>query len=247
MRHWDRYGVLQMLLRQAHRDLWSKVRPLWLPNAVFGHGPDHAVRAYRHAMQIGGEMSADLLVVGAACLMMDSGLDVKAGRTGHVKRSIDICRTVCRGLPLLAPACEQIVAAIDSHEGDGSVEARSLEAIVVRDSDTLDRLGFPGIRMTLLYGQWIGRSAFHPKDPLCLNRDPDLDGYTLDYLRYLDTLAGRVVTPLARNIVSVKQEESLRFWRALEPGLGRYSPAGHRQLLLLLASLRSKARQGRDV
>lgn len=234
-----RHPALPSEIALVHRLLWRRVRPRWLPNAAFGHGPDHAIRAYRHGLRLGHDEEACLLVVGAACLLMDSGLDISAGRTGHVERSAAIGRSLCEEIPQLSQARDQIVAAIESHEGDGVPIARSREAIVVRDSDTLDRLGFSGIRMTLLYGAWIGRSAFHPRDPLCLQREPDLECYTLDYVRYLDALSARVVTSSALSTVASKRLELEVFWRELERRTGPEFPANHSDLLSLVARLRS--------
>src|ERR1022692_2391301 len=82
-----------------------------------------------------------------------------------------------------------------------------MEAVCVRDSDTLDRLGFTGIRMTLQYGVWIGRPVCHPTDPLCRERTPDLNGFTMDYVRFLESLPQRLMTPLARGKSKEKQEQ----------------------------------------
>jgi uncharacterized protein len=82
-----------------------------------------------------------------------------------------------------------------------------MEAVCVRDSDTLDRLGFTGIRMTLQYGVWIGRPLCHPTDPLCCERIPDLNGFTMDYVRYLESLPERLMTVLARSISKEKQTQ----------------------------------------
>jgi uncharacterized protein len=79
--------------------------------------------------------------------------------------------------------------------------------LVVRDSDTLDRMGLTGVRMTLTYGTWIGRPVCHPKDPLCEHRKPELDQYTVDYLRHLYTLQPALSTPSGRAIGDRKLKE----------------------------------------
>jgi hypothetical protein len=82
-----------------------------------------------------------------------------------------------------------------------------IEAVCVRDSDTLDRLGFTGIRMTLQYGVWLKRALCHPIDPLCRERTPDLNCFTMDYVRYLESLPRLLMTPVARSYSEEKQKQ----------------------------------------
>ena len=179
----------------VHRELWGAVRHHWSPNAVLGHGEDHAHRTYRHAMSLATRERADILVAGAACYLMDAGLEPVQGRTGHVERSLAIAERLCTQIDGLRRRRALVLAAVTHHEAecDPPPDAPP-EVWIVRDSDTLDRLGYTGIRMTLAYGVWAGRPLCHPRDPLCLERVPDLDGYTLDYVRHLATLVPRLAT-----------------------------------------------------
>jgi len=61
--------------------------------------------------------------------------------------------------------------------------------------------------MTLQYGVWLGRTLCHPTDPLCCERTPDLNAFTMDYVRYLESLPQRLMTPLARSNSKEKQEQ----------------------------------------
>jgi len=179
----------------VHRELWGRVRHHWTPNAVFGHGEDHAHRTHRQAVALAAREQADATAAGAACYLMDAGLERRRGRAGHVERSLIIAEELCEQMDGLRPHRALILAAVAHHEAECDPPADApAEVWIVRDSDTLDRLGYTGIRMTLAYGVWAGRPLCHPHDPLCLEREPDLDGYTLDYVRHLATLLPRLRT-----------------------------------------------------
>jgi hypothetical protein len=131
-----------------------------------------------------------------------------SGREGHIERSLQIASALCEEMPELAGVRDLLLTTIRYHEVELPFPGQlPMEAVCVRDSDTLDRLGFTGIRMTLQYGVWIGRALCHPTDPLCRERTPDLNAFTMDYVRYLESLPQRLTTPLARSNSKEKQEE----------------------------------------
>jgi uncharacterized protein len=192
----------------VHQRVWRAVRHYWEPNRIHGHGPDHAMRTYSLGLQLAAAERADPLVVGAGCYLMDAGLRPDVGRTEHIERSLQIASALCEDMPELAGVRDLLLTAIRYHEAELAFPAPlPIEAVCVRDSDTVDRLGFPGIRMTLQYGVWIGRALCHPTDPLCRQRTPDLDGFSMDYVRYLESLPPRLITPLARSISREKQTQ----------------------------------------
>jgi uncharacterized protein len=192
----------------VHQRVWQAVGHYWEPNAIHGHGPDHAMRAYSMGLQLAAAEAADPLVVGAGCYLMDAGLRPDIGREGHIERSLQIASALCERMPELASVRDLLLTAIRYHEAEIEFPAQlPMEAVCVRDSDTVDRLGFPGIRMTLQYGVWIRRALCHPTDPLCREREPDLNGFTMDYVRYLESLPPRLITPLARSIAREKLKQ----------------------------------------
>jgi uncharacterized protein len=130
------------------------------------------------------------------------------GRIGHIERSLQIASTLCEEISELGSVRDLLLTTIRYHEAELAFPvALPNEAVCVRDSDTLDRLGFTGIRMTLQYGVWIGRPLYHPTDPLCRERTPDLNGFTMDYVRHLEVLPHLLTTPLARSRSREKQEQ----------------------------------------
>jgi uncharacterized protein len=200
--------MLAAEVEAVHQRLWQAVRHYWEPNTIHGHGPDHATRAYSIGLQLAAAEGADPLVVGAGCYLMDAGLRPDVGRAEHIERSVQIASALCEEIPELASVRDLLFTTVRYHEAEIEFPAQlPIEAVCVRDSDTVDRLGFPGIRMTLQYGVWIGRALCHPTDPLCCERTPDLNGFTMDYVRYLESLPPRLMTPLARSIAREKQEQ----------------------------------------
>jgi len=210
----------------VHQRVWQAVYHYWQPNSIHGHGPDHAKRVFSTGLQLAAAEGADPLIVGAGCYIHDAGMRPDIGRTGHIERSLQIASALCEEMPKLASVRDLLLTAVRYHEAEIEFPAKlPIEAVCVRDSDTVDRLGFPGIRMTLQYGVWAGRALCHPTDPLCRDRTPDLNGFSMDYVRYLETLPLRLTTSLARSIAREKQEQRelyySEFLSAFQQGLMR--------------------------
>jgi uncharacterized protein len=192
----------------VHQRVWQAVSRYWEPNKIHGHGPDHAMRVYAMGLQLAAALGTDPLVVGAGCYIHDAGMRPDIGREGHIERSLQIAATLCEEMPELASVRDLLLTTIRYHEAELAFPAPlPTEAVCVRDSDTLDRLGLTGIRMTLQYGVWMGRALCHPTDPLCRERTPDLNAFTMDYVRYLESLPQLLMTPLARSHSEEKQKQ----------------------------------------
>jgi uncharacterized protein len=192
----------------VHERVWQAVSHYWEPNKIHGHGADHALRVYSMGLRLAAALGADPLVVGAGCYIHDAGMRPDVGREGHIERSLQIASALCEEMPELASVRSLLLTTIRYHEAELAYPAPlPMEAVCVRDSDTLDRLGFTGIRMTLQYGVWIGRELCHPTDPLCCERTPDLNAFTMDYVRYLGSLPQRLITPIARGHSEEKQKQ----------------------------------------
>lgn len=192
----------------VHQRVWQAVSNYWEPNAVHGHGPDHAKRVYALGIQLAEAEGADPLVVGTGCYLHDAGMRPDVGRVGHIERSLRMASALCEEMPDLARVRDLLLTTIRYHEAELPFPVPlPMEAVCVRDSDTLDRLGFTGIRMTLRYGVWMGRALCHPTDPLCGERTPDLNAFTMDYVRYSESLPKFLVTSLARCNSEEKQKQ----------------------------------------
>ena len=220
----------------VHQRVWQAVCPYWEPNAVHGHGPDHAMRVYSMGLRLAAAEEADPLVVGAGCYIHDAGMRPDVGRIGHIERSLRMASELCEEMPELARVRDLLLTTIRYHEAELAFPAPlPKEAVCVRDSDTLDRLGFTGIRMTLQYGVWMGRALCHPTDPLCREREPDLTGFTMDYVRYLESLPQLLMTPLAHNHSKEKQEQHEFYCSEFQSYFRQGRMRDHRDALQLLA------------
>ena len=195
-------------VKEMHERVLRSVADYWERNAVMGHGIDHANRCYAHALRIARAEGADPLPVGVACYLMDTGLSPDKGRKDHVARSLEIAARVIRTIPELQPAKDLIMTAVLYHDADDFIPTNAaIEVVAVRDSDTLDRLGFTGIRMTLTYGVWMSRRLYDPIDPFCLRRPIQVDGFTIDYIKHLFSLTNRLITPTAKTLGFIKSDE----------------------------------------
>jgi len=191
--------------------------PRWLPNATFGHGWDHALRIAAHAADLAAHESARVRLTVCSTYLVDAGLNLERGRESHIDRGLAIARELICGDPELQPFSNEIKEAILHHEGETDCSAcRFRESFLVHDSDTLDRLGFTGIATTIKYGLWVGRPFALVEDPFCLERNPQLDSCTLDYLRYLRRLHGAVHSERAKQIAAAKLEEWERYMALLQ-------------------------------
>lgn len=225
-------------VKKIHEQVWKIVEGYWERNTVMGHGVDHAHRCYSHAIQIARSEGVDPLPIGVACYLMDVGLSPEKGRVDHVLRSLEIATRVLQMIPELEHVKDLIMSAILYHESDDYVpDNTSIEVLTVRDSDTLDRLGFTGIRMTLTYGKWVSRPLYNPEDPFCLQRPIQIDGFTLDYIKYLFLLANRLITPTAKAIGSYKVNEMNTFCQSFKSLYDRIQPITYDDAYNLLGEL----------
>lgn len=223
-------------VESVHQRIWQAVQHYWEPNKIHGHGSDHATRVYSMGIELAAVEEADPLVVGAACYFHDAGMRPDTGRVGHIDRSLEIASALCQWMPELASVRDLLLTAIQYHEAEIPFPAAlPIEAACVRDSDTLDRLGFTGIRMTLQYGVWIKRELCHPTDPLCREREPDFNGFTMDYVRYLESLPERLMSPLARSHSQDKQKQHEFYCSEFETQFRQGLMRNHEDALRLVA------------
>lgn len=236
--------MLAVEVDAVHQRVWQAIRHYWEPNKVHGHGPDHAMRVYAKGLQLAAAEGADPLVVAAGCYLHDAGMRPDVGRTGHIERSLQIASGLCEEMPELASVRDLLLTTIRYHEAEIAFPDRlPMEAVCVRDSDTLDRLGFTGIRMTLQYGVWMGRALCHPTDPLCCERTPELNGFTMDYVGYLASLPQYLMTPLARSYSREKQKEHEFFCNEFLSSFRQGRMRDHEDVLrLVTAQMQEKSR-----
>jgi uncharacterized protein len=141
-------------------------------------------RVYDLALRIGQEEGADLLLIGLAALLHDTGRLVHRKGTHHAVLSVEMARDILKPYPLAPEQVEAIVHAIEAHSFSQGIEPRTLEACVLRDADRLDGLGAIGILRWAISGT-IKRKpqtkSYHPEDPFGEWHELDDRLYMLDH------------------------------------------------------------------
>ena len=138
-----------------------------------GHGPDHALRVYRTAMEIADtEPEADRLIVGLSAMLHDAD-DHKLfdNRDNQNAKSFLTAQGV--GEEIIRLVCGVINGVSFSRNRDKKPD--TLEGQIVQDADRLDAMGAVGIARTFAYGgkhgRPVGDSIAHFYEKLLLLRD----------------------------------------------------------------------------
>ena len=145
------------------------------------HGWEHIKRVYRLALYIAEQENADAFIVGMAALMHDIGHLSTDKLLHHADLSMSMANELLLAYDVSADTREAILHAIAAHSFSLGIEARTLEAKVVRDADRLDSLGAIGILRWAITGavrRTIETQTYHPDDPFA-------EWHTLDDRRYM--------------------------------------------------------------
>ncbi|GAB4209605.1 MAG: HD domain-containing protein [Roseiflexaceae bacterium] len=196
--------------------IWEQRCAAFLAEHMAGdsaHDLAHVHRVVANAVALAREERADLAVVLPAAWLHDC-ITVPKDSPLRAQASALAARVACRFLedagypPLLLPA---ISHAIETHSFSAGIAPQTLEARVVQDADRLDALGAIGIARCLALGGALGRSLYHPDEPLPHSRPADDRAYTLDHFPLkLLRLAGQMTTAAGR----AEAERRTAFMRA---------------------------------
>lgn len=148
------------------------------------HGWEHVGRVYHLALRIAAEEGADTLITGTAALLHDIGRLVHKKGVHHARLSVEESRDILARYPFTPEQVEAILHAIEAHSFSQGVEARTLEARVLRDADRLDALGAIGILRWAITGTLKGKPEtrnYHPDDPFGERRALNDKLYRLDH------------------------------------------------------------------
>lgn len=74
-----------------------------------------------------------------------------------------------------------IAHAIEAHSFSAGIEAKSVEAQIVQDSDRLDGIGAIGIARVFITAGLLKRPLYSEADPFCEKRNPEDLRYTIDH------------------------------------------------------------------
>ena len=145
------------------------------------HGWEHIERVYRLALFVAEQENADAFIVGMSALMHDIGHLSTDTSLHHADLSMSMAGELLLAYDVSYGTREAILHAIEAHSFSLGIEARTLEAKVVRDADRLDSLGAIGILRWAITGA-VRRTGetqtYHPDDPFA-------EWHTLDDRRYM--------------------------------------------------------------
>lgn len=161
--------------------VYEEMRRRYMGFDDLAHGWEHIERVYRLALIVAEQENADAFIVGMAALMHDIGHLSIDKSLHHADRSLSMAGEVLLTYDVSADTREAILHAIAAHSFSLGIEARTLEAKVVRDADRLDSLGAIGILRWAVTGT-VRRTSetqtYHPDDPFA-------EWHTLDDRRYM--------------------------------------------------------------
>lgn len=132
-----------------------------LTDAEPGHDWWHVERVWRMARRIGGEESADMLIVELAAILHDVGDHKVHGED----KSRELIEPFLKAQHIDAQIVETVLRIVENmsfRKSLDGVEYDSLELRVVQDADRLDALGAIGIARAFSYGGKMGRVFYDP-------------------------------------------------------------------------------------
>jgi len=173
----DEMAVEAQIVSKVYKDIQQRYVGFDDP----AHGWEHIERVYRLALFVAEQENADAFIVGMAALMHDIGHLSTDKSLHHADLSILMAGELLSAYDVSADTREAILHAIAAHSFSLGIEARTLEAKVVRDADRLDSLGAIGILRWAITGA-VRRTGetqtYHPDDPFA-------EWHTLDDRRYM--------------------------------------------------------------
>jgi len=204
------YGVRSMesqILLDTYAEVQRRFEHLDDP----AHGWEHVERVYKLALHIAEQEGADPFIVGMAALMHDLGRTSNSDSIKHHAELSEIVAAEILAAHQVAPETQKaILHAIAAHSFSRNIEARTLEARVVRDADRLESLGATGIlrwAITATIRRTPQTRTYHSTDPFAEQHEPDDSSYMLDHfftklLKISDSMATETGRHMARRRVN---------------------------------------------
>jgi uncharacterized protein len=204
------YGVRSME-SQILLDTYAEVQRRFAHFNDPAHGWEHVERVYKLALHIAEQEGADPFIVGMAALMHDLGRISNSNSTKHHAALSETAAAEILTIHQVAPETQEaILHAIAAHSFSRNIEARTLEARVVRDADRLDSLGAIGVlrwAITATIRRTPQTRTYHPSDPFAEQHEPADSSYMLDHfftklLKIGDSMATETGHNIARRRVN---------------------------------------------
>lgn len=149
-----------------------------------GHDVTHTLRVRELSRCIGRIEGGDPEVLEASALLHDIGRPAQFNNNGvdHAVISARLAPEILRRAGFPDEKIPSVVYAIANHRFSSNVVPDSLEAKILQDADRLDISGAVGIAMTFAYSGALGRTLYHPDDPLAEQRKLEGNIYALDHI-----------------------------------------------------------------
>ncbi|QUM86602.1 MULTISPECIES: HD domain-containing protein [unclassified Moritella] len=147
------------------------------------HDIDHIERVVATARQLGACEGAELAILEPAAWLHDCVSVAK----DHPQRKQASLLAADRAVAFLQEINypqqyhQAIHHAIVAHSFSANITPETLEAKILQDADRMDALGAIGIVRCILVGGKLNRQLYSSIDPLCVDREPNDDVYTLDH------------------------------------------------------------------
>jgi len=172
-----------------------------LGSADRAHDIDHIERVVATARQLGESEGAELAILEPAAWLHDCVSVAK----DHPQRKQASLLAADRAVEFLQQISypqqyhQAIHHAIVAHSFSANIRPETLEAKILQDADRMDALGAIGIARCILVGGKLNRQLYNSIDPLCVERKPDDNIYTLDhFFTKLLTLGDSMQTQAAK-------------------------------------------------
>lgn len=179
-----------------------------------GHDEGHILRVLKLALWFGQESDLNILV---PAVILHDLVNVPKNDPLRNKASFMSATKAIRELEKLIAFKDDaqrdgIFHAIEAHSWSAGVLPLTLEAKALQDADRIEALGHIGIARLFAVGGSLGRTLFHPTDPLGRNRELDETTYTLDhYMVKLEKLHLTMQTDLGREIAQRRTLKMIDF------------------------------------
>lgn len=179
-----------------------------------GHDEGHILRVLKMALWFGED--ADLNILVPAVILHDL-VNLPKNDPLRNKASFMSATKAIRELEKIIPfksdaQRDGIFHAIEAHSWSANVLPLTIEAKALQDADRIEALGHIGIARLFAVGGSMGRTLFHPTDPIGRHRELDENTYTLDHYRVkLEKLHLTMQTPLGRKIAEHRTSKMISF------------------------------------
>ncbi len=152
-------------------------------SADSAHDIDHIERVVATATQLGMEEGAEMAILLPAAWLHDC-VAVAKDHPQRKQASLLAADRAVQFLQQIDYPPQHLAAihhAIVAHSFSANVTPVTVEAKILQDADRMDALGAIGIARCLLVGGKLDRQLYNRLDPLCAQREPDDNVYTIDH------------------------------------------------------------------